>query len=73
MNNYIVTWQQVSSPSDVEPSDVFIIHDIIPALSLPLAVGQWSSKRYANAEILSVHLANSKIRRSAFVQPDLPF
>ena len=60
MRRYIVTWRQESERIPGKPSTVQTFEDTFTALTLPLAVGQWQAKCYCNAEIVGVHLVESK-------------
>lgn len=56
MKKYIVTWRQSSERIPGKPSTVQTFEDVFHAVTLPLAIGQWQAKCYANAEIVAVRL-----------------
>ena len=60
MKRFIITWRQERERLPGTPSTVQTFEDTFTALTLPLAVGQWQAKCYTNAEIVGVHLVESK-------------
>ena len=61
MKKYLVEWRQESERIPGKPSTVHTFEDVFTALTLPLAVGQWCAKCYANAEIVGVHLVENRM------------
>lgn len=59
MKKYIVTWRQERERLPGTPSEVRTFEDTYTALTLPLAIGQWSAACYANAEIVAVRLVET--------------
>ncbi len=56
MKRYIIEWRQTSERIPGKPSEVRTFEDAFTALNLPMAVGKWQAKCYANAEIVAVRL-----------------
>lgn len=56
MKKYIITWRQTSERTSGTPSEVRTFEDVFHAVNLPMAVGAWCGKCYANAEIVAVRL-----------------
>ena len=60
MKKYIVTWRQERERLPGTPSTVQTFEDVFHAVTLPLAIGQWQTKCYTNAEIVAVRLVENK-------------
>lgn len=54
MNKYIIEWRQLSEKKPCKVQTATTFKDVYHAVTLPLAIGQWLSKCYINAEIISV-------------------
>ncbi len=59
MKKYIIEWRQTSERTSGTPSEVRTFEDVFCAVNLPMAVGAWCGKCYANAEIVAVRLVET--------------
>ncbi len=60
MKRYIITWRQCAERISGHADKWQTFEDTFHAVTLPMAVGAWCGKCYANAEIVAVQLVESK-------------